>query len=109
MPDPHPPLRAQTLHDALYMIMPLRSQFPSFHFITLWEVIPKEFDPRYLPKYTAHNVGWWDETHPKLKHGTGGAQHGAKMEVSYPRDEQGNIDTDNGTYSEKESKNIVPK
>ena len=71
--------------------------------------IPKEFDPRYLPKYTAHNIGWWDETHPKLKHGTGGAQHGAAVEVSYPLGAQGNIDTRNGTYSEKESKNIVPK
>jgi hypothetical protein len=53
----------------------------------------------------------WDETHPKGKLGTGKTKvvKAEDVQVRFPRDENGNVDVENGKYSDNTEKVMQAK
>ena len=62
------------------------------------EYIPEYFDSEKLPKIHLHGICHWDETHPECKAGI--EEEGAYVDVlpRFPRDENGKVDLENGSY-----------
>ena len=58
---------------------------------------PDYYDISHIGQIHKDQVVWWDETHPKCKIG---AIQGRDSKVSYPRNEDGLIDIEDGTYEE---------
>jgi hypothetical protein len=62
-------------------------------------LLPAWFDIEQLKKLHTSQVGWWDETHKKCQiGGMGNATHA----VRFPRDANGRLDLEEGTYDETE-------
>ena len=54
---------------------------------------PEYYRPANLPKVDLHQIAWWDEHHVECHiAGIGGS----KTQVRFPRDEDGNLDPENG-------------
>lgn len=60
------------------------------------------FDEQALEPYmlNLHEIAWWDETHRKCTIGSETCQAGRQLQLKFMRNEFGQVDLENGTYSD---------
>ena len=63
-------------------------------------LLPKWFDPEQMDKLEKTQASWWDETHRKCVIGGGMNGGDATHYVRLPRNKNGKIDIENGTYDD---------
>ena len=66
--------------------------------------IERRFDGDLQGKLSLHQVVWWDETHRKCL--IGGQNPSKTFQILFPRNENGDLDIENGEYS-KERKTVL--
>jgi len=73
--------------------------------------VPPYFDEEKLRPYKIQvkHIAWWDETHRKCTIGSATAQAGRKLQFKFKRNEFGQIDLKNGTFSDDDKVELKVK